>query len=86
MPHQTEVVKTEHTHDDAIAVTVRCCGNPKTDAVLTIYNAHKLTAEQVAAKVDKHHDQVSARHAGVQEMLQHLSTLKTLKKTHEHKG
>jgi len=81
--HITEIVKQEQQSDEAIAVTVRCCHNPKTDSSMTIYGAATMTHEQIEAFVSAHHDKVAAKCAGMSKAKDHLAKLATTVKTHE---
>jgi hypothetical protein len=81
--HITEIVKHEQVSDEAIAVTVRCCSNPKTDSTFTIYGVHAMSPEQLQAKVDAHHDRVASKCHGMGAGKSLLSTLSKKPKTHE---
>ena len=83
--HLTEIVKQEQSSDEAIAVTVRCCSNPKTDSSLTIYGAHAMTPEQVEAKIDAHRDKVVAKCNAMGKLSDHLTKISLAPKTHEAK-
>ena len=81
--HITEIVKTEQVSDEGVAVTVRCCSNPKTDSTVTIYGVHNLSAEQLQEQVDKHHSRVASKCHGVGAGKSLLNTLSKKPKTHE---
>jgi hypothetical protein len=81
--HITEIVKQEQVSDEAIAVTVRCCSNPKTDSTFTIYGVHKLTLDQLNEAVDKHHSRVAAKCEGLSAGRDLLANLKKTSKTHD---
>jgi hypothetical protein len=81
MSHKTEVIRAIET-DAAIAVTIRCCDNPKTDSVLTVHGVHKLTVEQLEAEVIKHHDRVASKHDAMGKAKDHISKLTVRVKTH----
>jgi hypothetical protein len=82
--HTTEIVKTVQNTDEAISVTIRCCSNPKTDSVLTLY-AHNMSQAQIEAAVAAHHDKVAGKCTNMAKAKAHLVTLTTQKKTHEAK-
>ena len=64
--HVTEIVNQKQVSDGAVAVTVRCCKNPLTDSVITIYGIGTTTSpEKLLADVDKHHDKVAAKCKGM---------------------
>jgi len=81
--HTTEIVKTQQASDEAVSVTIRCCADPKTDSALTVYGVAKLSADQMAQEIDKHHDRVAAKHAGMLSGKQHLASVNKKK---EHKA
>ena len=81
--HITEIVKTQQVSDEAVAVTVRCCSNPKTDSTVTIYGVPNLTPEQLQAHVDKHHSRVASKCHGMVNGKSILDTLSKKPKTHE---
>jgi hypothetical protein len=83
MSHTTQVVETKQVSDEAITVRIRCCGNEKTDSVLTIYNVVNLTQAQIEAQVDKHHDRVAAKCGGMAKAKSHLQVSNQKK---EHNG
>ena len=85
MAHKTEIIKHEQVGDERIAVRIRCCGDAKTDSTMTISKAHRLTAEQIEAKVDAFHDAVAAKHNGMKTVLTHIQNLKTKTKDHPEK-
>ncbi len=81
--HITQIVRTEQQSDEAIAVVIRCCDNPKTDSALTIYGAHKMTPEQINAYVDAHHDRIAAKCDAMNKANAHLATIATQQKEHK---
>ena len=82
MSHITEIIKHEQPNDECISVTIRCCGDPKTDSTTTINAAHTLTLEQIEAKVEAHHDLVAVKHEGLAAGRKHLDGLKGKVKQH----
>lgn len=86
MSHTTEIVgKPKQVSDEAIAVTIRCCGDPKSDSTLTIYGIGKITADELNAQIDAHHDRVAAKHHGMGTGKSLLSGIIAKTKTHEAK-
>lgn len=83
MSHTTRVVEIKQISDEAITVRVRCCANPKTDSVLTIYGVAGQTKEQIEAQIDKHHDRVAGKCAGMATARTHLESLATQVKEHK---
>ena len=81
MSHKTEVIKMQQVSDEALAVTIRCCGNKLTDSVLTLYD---MSAEQLAQDIDKHHDLTAKKHAGMESGKALLGT--TIQKTKVHEA
>jgi hypothetical protein len=65
MAHLTEIIKMEQLSDEAVGVTVRCCGNKATDSVLTIYGIAKMDAEKLSEYIDLHHDRVASKCKGM---------------------
>ena len=82
MDHRTEIIKHEQPNDECIAVTIRCCGDPKTDSTTTINAAHTLTLDQIEASVDEHHDLVAKKHTALAAGRSHLEKLKGMVKQH----
>jgi hypothetical protein len=83
MAHKTEIISTRQVSDEAVAITIRCCGNSKTDSTLTIYGVGRLTAEKLAADIDRHHDRVAAKCLGMASGKNLLNALGAKFKTHE---
>ena len=81
--HVTEIVKTEQVSDEAIAVTIRCCSNPKSDSTFTIYGVHSLSPEDLQAKVDGFHSRVASKCHGTGAAQSLLKSLSKASKTHE---
>jgi hypothetical protein len=79
----TEIVKTEQLSDGAIGITVRANGDPKTDAVLTIYSVANMTPDAISAIIDKHHQLVAARSLAMDNAKAQLAGLKQLSVTHK---
>jgi hypothetical protein len=82
MKHTTEIVNTKQCSDESIAITIRCCDDPQTDSVLTVYGVSKLSEKQLAADVNKHHDRVALKHDGMQSGKHLLGTVIAQTKNH----
>jgi len=83
MSHKTEIVKQEQIGDERIAVTIRCCGDPKSDSTMTIAKAAGLSPGQLEAKVEAHHDAVARKHSAVNAASKHLQGIKIKTKEHD---
>jgi hypothetical protein len=81
--HVTQIVKATQVSDEAVAVTVRCCDNPKSDSTVTIYGIHEMTPETLQAKVDKHYSRVAKKCHGMGAGQSLLATLSKMPKAHE---
>lgn len=64
--HQTKTIEKTAISDGAISVKVRCCGDAKTDSVLTIMVGPNTTEDSIRKDVRDHHDQVSEKHEALQ--------------------
>lgn len=62
MAHTSQIVNIEDAADGLLAITVRCCGDPKTDSVLTLHELHRSEAE-IDADIAAHHARVQKLHA-----------------------
>ena len=82
MTHTTEIISTKQLSDEAVSVRVRCCGNPATDSVLTIYGVGKITEKQLTADINKHHDRVATKCHGMQSGRALLNAMVAKTKTH----
>jgi len=85
MSHKTEIIRTQQLSDESLAVTIRCCGDPLTDNVWTIYNVGNLSEQTLAETIDKHHDRTAAKHAGMTSGKHLLDTVVKKTKNHEAK-
>jgi len=85
MSHTTEIVRKKQESDEAVSVTVRCCGNPKSDSTLTIYGIGKITADELSAQINAHHDRVASKCHGMETGKSLLDTIVQQTKTHEAK-
>jgi len=83
MTHTTKVIREAQVSDEDMAVTIRCCDNPKTDSTMTIHGFYKLTAAQLDTAYNKHHDRVAAKCQGMDIGKQLLVSAVTRTKTHE---
>jgi hypothetical protein len=83
--HTTEIIRQKQESDEAISVTIRCCGNPLTDSTLTIYGVHEQGGDQLAEHIEKHHDRVAAKCSGMGAGRLLLSS-GSIKQTKQHGG
>jgi hypothetical protein len=83
MAHLTEIIKMEQLSDEAVGVTVRCCGNVATDSVLTIYGIAKMDAMKLHEYIDKHHNRVAEKCKGMTSGKQLLDVIVAKIKHHE---
>lgn len=60
--HSSTVIRVEEVADGHLAVTVQCCGDPKTDSVLTIHELHRLD-EEILKDIETHKARVEQLHA-----------------------
>ncbi len=61
MPHKVEIISVEHI-PGGLAVTSRCCNHePRTT---TIYNLHRLSEEEISAKIVEHQQSLEDDHEG----------------------
>ena len=60
--HQSAIIKVHEPADGILAVTVRCCGDPKTDSVLSIHELHR-TDEEIRKDIADHQARVEKLHA-----------------------
>jgi hypothetical protein len=82
MNHTTQIIRTEQLSDEALGITIRCCGDPLTDSALTIYGVGKLSSEQMANDIDKHHDRVAAKCAAMARGKYLVDAMGSKSKTH----
>ena len=80
--HTTEIISQKQISDRGIAVTIRCCGNPKSDSTLTIQNAASLTHDAIEKLIDLHHDRTKNTCERVQRHSEYLANIKNKTKTH----
>ena len=85
MNHITKIIRTQQMSDEAVAVTIRCCDNPLSDCVHTFYGVGRLSQEQLMQGIEKHHDSVAAKCAGMASGKHLLDALVEKTKTHEGK-
>ena len=83
MSHKTEIISMQQVSDEAIAVKIRCCNNPLSDCVHTIYGVAKMSALQLEQVIDAHHNRVAAKHAGMASGKHLLDTVISKTKIHE---
>ena len=83
MAHTSIIVSKRQVADDAIAVTIRCCANAKTDSTTTIYGVSTKTPAQLFAKIEAHHNRVMRKCAGMNSAKTALDLVVQQSKTHE---
>ncbi len=83
MTHTTKIVSTRQVSDEAVAITIRCCDNSKTDSTLIIYGVGRLTPEKLTSDIDRHHDRVAAKCQGMSSGKSLLDAVIAKTKTHE---
>lgn len=78
MPHQSQIIRVREAADGILAVTVRCCGDKKTDSVLTINNLSRGT-DAIDADIAKHQKRVEQLHADKKAATEHIQRLSGVK-------
>lgn len=77
MTHTSAIVKITEPADGLLAITVRCCGDPKTDSVLTLHELHRSDAE-IDADIATHQARVETLHAAKEHAKAHVARLGAL--------
>lgn len=74
MTHTSEVINAKLVANGLLAVTVRCCGDPATDSVLTL---HELQRDDAAIDADiaKHKANVEKLHGDAMRAFDHAFRL-----------
>ena len=62
MKHTSQIVQVSKPVSGLLAVTIRCCDDPKTDSVLTIHELHRPD-EEIQADIEAHKARVEQLHA-----------------------
>jgi hypothetical protein len=78
MAHLSAIVNVSEPADGILAVTVRCCGDEKTDSVVTIHELHR-SPEELDREVKAHQSRVETLHAQKQAAKGHILRLAGLK-------
>jgi hypothetical protein len=79
MAHEAKIVGDPvELADGAIAVTVRCCDDPSTDSVLTLYGLHELSTNDVIRHVRDHQANVEIKHVAKQRGRLAIDAIKAL--------
>lgn len=60
--HSSTIIKVHEPADGILAVTVRCCGDPKTDSVHTIHQLSR-SKEVIKQEIAAHQAKVEQLHA-----------------------
>lgn len=74
MRHTSKVVKAEPLVNGLLAVTVRCCGDPTTDSVLTLHDLQRDNSA-IDADIAAHQAKVEKLHGDSQRACDHVSRL-----------
>lgn len=74
MPHKSAILKIDEPGDGVLAVTIRCCGDPKTDSVLTIHELHREEAA-IDKDIADHQARVEKLHAAKTHAKNHIARL-----------
>ncbi len=74
MAHSASIVRVHEPADGILAVTVRCCGDPKTDSVLSIHALHREDAE-ILKDIQAHKARVEHLHAHKARAKELMSTI-----------
>lgn len=77
--HKAEVTDYRQVSNGAIAIHGRCCRDPATDSIATIYLTGGETEAEIQALVQEHLGRIEARHAAVEKARELLEALKTKK-------
>jgi hypothetical protein len=72
--HTSAIIQITEPVDGLLAVTVRCCGDPKTDSVLTLHELHR-SDEEIDADIATHQARVENLHAAKIRAKEHLVRL-----------
>jgi hypothetical protein len=60
--HQSAIIRVHEPADGILAVTVRCCEDPKTDSVLSIHELHRSDSD-ILKDIEVHKARVEQLHA-----------------------
>lgn len=85
MAHKSQIVHLEVPAAGLLAVTVRCCGDPKTDSTLTLHELDRPT-EQIDGDLAAHQAKVESLHASTLAAKQHFERLMVAIPEDEYKG
>lgn len=72
--HTSEIVNARPVGNGLLAVTVRCCGDPTTDSVLTLHELQRDNTE-IDADIQTHKDRVEKLHGDSLRAFDHVSRL-----------
>jgi hypothetical protein len=74
MPHVAKVIEKKQLSDGAIAIRLRCCGDPSTDSIATLYVKADTDVAAWAAKektrVQDAHARMLAAHVALDSLLE----------------
>lgn len=74
MGHVSQIVRLHEPTDGLLAVTVRCCGDPVTDSVLTLHELHR-SVEEIDADIAAYQARVEKLHVAKEHVKKHLARL-----------
>lgn len=60
--HTPVLIEQKQTHDMAIALKFRCCGNPKTDVTQTLYGVDQLQQSDIDSAIAQGKTTVQTKH------------------------
>jgi hypothetical protein len=62
MAHKAEIIEIQDLSDGALAVRARCCDDPLTDSVHTVYNLHAKEDLEIEREMADHAMNVEQKH------------------------
>lgn len=73
--HDPQIISIQQISDGAIAVRVRCCGDPSTDSSYTEFFTPDTDFTSVQSNIESHKTRVADQHATAQKIQDFLATL-----------
>lgn len=74
MPHSSSIVNVHEAADGILSVTIRCCGDPKTDSVVSIHELAR-SEEEIDQDVAVHRSRVEKMHEAKGRVKAHLERI-----------
>jgi hypothetical protein len=74
MSHKSAIITITEPADGLLAITVRCCGDPTTDSVLTLHELHRAD-EEIDADIAAHQTRIETLHGHKLRAKEHLARL-----------